>query len=356
MMMIGRRKTGLDLGMSRLYVYKGKRTTTYYTITPDNKRINLGHDLKAAKRQLLELDGEPNPTGTISDHLDELMTERRRLVARGKLATDTITSNALEVEELKRAFGKMQPGALRPKHVWDYIHLHRGAEAPIRANREVALLSRMFTRLVNQGALDSNPCIGVERNEETPRDRLVSEKEWRAFLLFARGNGHLPKDSPMRAHSKAGLRMALCAEVAYLTGKAQGQVIKLHRTQVTADGIEFGARKRGRRTLVEWTPVLEAVVAECKALPSRITSTYLIPNEDGQPYTSSGFKSTWQRVMKAWVEDGNERFTFHDLRGKAVTDMRSDGRRASDLTGHTTEATIDRVYDRRAVRKTKAVR
>jgi len=356
MMMIGRRKTGLDLGMSRLYVYKGKRVTTYYTITPDNKRINLGHDIKAAKRQLLEMDGEQDTAGTVADHLDELMAERRRLVARGKLSADTIASNVLEIEELKRAFGKMAPAAMRPKHIWDYLHLHRGAEAPVRANREIALLSRMFTRLVNQGAIDNNPCIGVERNEEVPRDRLVLDGEWQAFLAFARDNGHLPENSHMRKLSKAGLRMALAADLAYLTGKAQGQILKLHRTQIVDEGIHFGARKRGRKTLVEWTPALEAIVKECKALPSKITSTYLIPNEDGQPYTSSGFKSTWQRVMNAWVEKGNERFTFHDLRGKTVTDMRESGRRASDLTGHTTEATIDRVYDRRTVRKSKAVK
>lgn len=354
--MIGRRKTGLDLGMSRLYVYKGKRVTTYYTITPDNKRINLGHDLKAAKRQLLEMDGEQDVAGSIGDHLDELMAERRRLVARGKLSAETIKSNELEVVELKRAFGKMQPVAVRPKHIWDYLHLHRGAEAPVRANREIALFSRMFTRLVNQGALDNNPCIGVERNEEVPRDRLVLDDEWEEFLEFARSNGHLHEKSPMRSLSTAGLRMALAADLAYLTGKAQGQILKLHRTQITDEGINFGARKRGRKTLVEWTPVLRALVNECKALPTRITSTYLIPNEDGQPYTSSGFKSTWQRVMNAWTEKGNERFTFHDLRGKAVTDLREAGRRASDLTGHTTEATIDRVYDRRTVRKSKAVK
>ena len=49
--MIGRRKTGLHLGMSRLYEYRGRRVTTYFTITPDNRRINLGHNLKEAKRK-----------------------------------------------------------------------------------------------------------------------------------------------------------------------------------------------------------------------------------------------------------------------------------------------------------------
>ncbi len=354
--MIGRRKTGLDLGMTRLYVYRGKRATTYYTITPDNKRVNLGHDLKEAKRKLLELDGESSPVGTIADHLDELMKERRRLVERGKLSTETLDSNALELVSLKKAFGKMSPEAVRPKHVWDYLHLYRGAEAPVRANREIALLSRMFSRLVNAGALDANPCTGVERNEENERDRLVTDVEFDAFLAFCRGNGHLGTDSPVKQTSDAGLRLALAAQIAYLTGKALGQVLKISRTQIKEDGIEFAKRKRGARTLVQWTQALRTAVDECLALPAKITSTYLIYNGDGQPYTASGFKSMWQRMMNAWEEAENERFTFHDLRAKAVTDTTEAGRKASDLTGHRTEAVVSKVYDRRRIRKAPAAR
>lgn len=354
--MIGRRKTGLHLGMSRLYVYRGKRTTTYYTITPYNQRINLGHDLKEAKRKLLELDGEQAEVGTVAEHLDELMEERKRLVARGKLSAETLTSNELELVALKKAFGKMAPESVRPKHVWDYLHLYRGADAPIRANREIALLSKMFSRLVNQGALDTNPCTGVERNAETERDRLVSDAEFDAFVEFCRKNGHLDAASPAKASSDAGKRLALAATVAYLTGKALGQVLRISRTQIKADGVEFAGRKRGARTLVQWTPALRSAVDECMALPSKIASTYLICNSDGQPYTPSGFKAMWQRMMNAWVLSGNEHFTFHDLRAKAVTDTTEAGRKASDLTGHRTESVVAKVYDRRRIRKAPAAR
>ena len=143
---------------------------------------------------------------------------------------------------------------------------------------------------------------------------------------------------------------------AYLTGKALGQVLRISRTQITDEGIEFGKRKRGANTLVTWTPALRAAVDECLALPAKITSMYLIFNADGQPYTPSGFKAMWQRMMGAWAEAGNERFTFHDLRAKAVTDTTEAGRKASDLTGHRTESVVAQVYDRRRVRKAPAAR
>jgi hypothetical protein len=30
-----------------------------------------------------------------------------------------------------------------------------------------------------------------------------------------------------------------------------------------------------------------------------------------------GFKAMWQRLMRKFVDQGGERFTFHDLRAKA---------------------------------------
>ena len=45
-----------------------------------------------------------------------------------------------------------------------------------------------------------------------------------------------------------------------------------------------------------------------------------------------------------------------ELRAKAVTDMTEAGRKASDLTGHRTEAVVSKVYDRRRIRKAPAAR
>jgi hypothetical protein len=342
--MIGRRKTGLHLGMARLYEYKGKRLTSYYTITPANERIHLGYDLRDAKRKLMEMDGEVPPSEHLEYHLREFLKERAAKVARGKLSVRTYSDNEAEAENLILAFGKMMPEDLKPKHIWHYLHKARGAKAPIRANREVALLSTLYNRLMGAGVVDSNPCIGVERNEEEPRERLVEEGEFYRFLDWLQGKheGHQ--------------RLANAAEISYLTSKAQAQILRLPRTRMTADGIEFAKRKRGRATLVEWTPRLTAAVNRSLAMPSAITSVYVVFNSRGQPYTSSGFKSMWQRAMNEWEKAGNQRFTFHDIRAKAVSDLLDDGRDASDVTGHADRRVIDKVYDRRRVRRGKAVR
>lgn len=342
--MVGRRKKNLELGMNRLYAYEGKRKTTYYTISRHNKYINLGSDLREAKRRLLEIEGEAPEPGTIADHLDDLIAARWRLVRAGKLSAETVTTNAGEVVHLKTAFGRMMPPAVKPAHIYLYLHKYRGVESPIRANREIALLSKLFNALLGAGIVDRNPCVGIERNDEIPRDRLVGEAEFRAFLKFC------------WRRSEAGRRIALAAYIAYLTGKAQGQIIRLNRKQIHTDGIEFAKRKRGASTFVFWTRRLRKAVLAAIAMPSEIEPMYVIHTQAGTPYTPDGFKTLWQRLMREWTETGHERFTFHDLRAKTVTDMEEQGRKSSNLTGHRQEATIARVYDRRRVRKSLAVK
>lgn len=355
--MVGKRKTASSLP-PRMYVYKGKRKDTYYTITADNKRLNLGHELLLAKRKLLELEEGRSISGTIGELLDDYLKEVKAKVENGKRSALTLRDNEAEITQLKKAFGGMQPKDLQPAHVWAYLHKFRGKDAPVRANREVSYLQASFNWARGQGIVRDNPCVGVQRNEEESRTRMVSDRELDAFVAFCRTNGHLDDASERKDSSDAGLRIALCARIAYLTGKAQAQVLSIHKNQITDEGILFGQRKRGAATLVEWTPTLRATVTECQALPSKIISMYLIHSRTGQPYSTQGFKAMWQRLMKAWLEsdESNVRFTFHDLRAKAVTDLIEDGRKASELTGHRTESIPAKVYDRRAVRKSKAVK
>ena len=104
-------------------------------------------------------------------------------------------------------------------------------------------------------------------------------------------------------------------------------------------------------TFVEWLETLRQTVDKSFAMPSRIVPMCVVHNQDGGRYTSDGFKKGWQILMRKWVELGGERFTFHDSIAKAVTTTIESGRKASDLTGHKLEATVSRIYDRYAVRK-----
>jgi hypothetical protein len=46
----------------------------------------------------------------------------------------------------------------------------------VRDNREKALLSHCFTKAMVQGWVDANPCRGVHRNSERPRERMIERR------------------------------------------------------------------------------------------------------------------------------------------------------------------------------------
>lgn len=59
----------------------------------------------------------------------------------------------------------------------DALHLKVTKRAPYRANRTVALLSKMFSLAVKWGWRADNPAKGVERNHEHKRNRYLSADE-----------------------------------------------------------------------------------------------------------------------------------------------------------------------------------
>jgi hypothetical protein len=350
--------------MPGLYRKVGKKVTTYYTITTAGVYMGLGNDLAKARAALTD-DGAPAAPGSIGEMLDTELKVRKKRLAKGKLAQSTYDGNELEVVQLKKPFGKMRPEDLRKKHVYDYLHTYRGADAPVRANREIALLQFVLQPLVATEVLVTNPCVGVKRNEETERERKVDEVELAAFLKFARENGHIVSDAPeakwAKEHQDAAARIANGFELSYLTTKAQGEVLKLTRTRLKAEGIEWPGRKGGAPTLTQWTPKLRQCVANCLAMPAKsdgqdIEPLYVVFARSGQPYTTAGFKTMVGKLMRAWAKLGNARFTFHDAgRARGITKLREKGRNASEVSGHMQEKTVAKIYDRRTFRKAKAV-
>jgi len=71
---------------------------------------------------------------------------------------------------------------------------------------------------------------------------------------------------------------------------------------------------------------------------------YLLHDAKGQPIRQSSFQSAWNRLMnKALAKGLKERFTFHDLKAKGITDFDGDKQKAA---GHKS-ARMAEVYNRK---------
>ena len=203
--------------------------------------------------------------------------------------------------------------------------------APIRANREKALLSHVFSYAIRWGVVSDNPCRLVKRNPEKPRRRYVTDTEFGAV------------------HGIASPTIRCAMMLAVITGLRHGDLLALRLQNITEDGLLVETGKTGKRLLFEWTDDLRTAVDDARSLPRNVLSMYLLPNRSGQRYTSSGFRANWHRVMKKAVGDGNLAtwFTFHDLRAKVGSDGEDE-----KLLGHDDPRMLNRVYKRNAVRVT----
>jgi integrase len=116
-------------------------------------------------------------------------------------------AEALVAKYLLPRWGKLDIGSIRRADVKAAV---AAIAAPVLANQVLAAASPIFSWAVRQEIISANPCLGVERNDTTSRERVLSDAEIVAFW----------------PHLSASLKMVL------LTGQRPGEVAHLHRAHV----------------------------------------------------------------------------------------------------------------------------
>lgn len=315
--MMGRkRKHRKDLP-ERLYFRHG----AYYFVTTNGEWIWLGRDTNSALRRYTDFSSDPVP-GHMAGIMDRYMLEWAI-----KKAPRTIKNNEREIIPLKKVFGHMEPHEITPTYIYQYMD----ARPAVASNREIALLSSVFKFAIRIGAASENPCKFVSRNPERPRDRNVEDHEYEHVYAIA---------PPV---------IQCAMDIARQTGLRLSDILKLNkREHINKDGLLVPTGKTGRRMLFEWTDGLRATVERCQSLRGKVSSMYLISNQEGQRYTLSGFESNWQKVMGKAVKSGMVRFQFRDIRAIAADKSAA----PTELLGHNDPKVTNRVY-RRGPRRVK---
>jgi integrase len=267
--------------------------------------------------------------------VQELLDRYRREVV-PTMRERTQRDYARHLDKLGEVFGKLEANEVKPKDIGKFLDVAKGK---IHRNRQVAVLSAVFSKAVGRWYLvDRNPCRDVERNPSRKRDRYVSDDEYRIV------------------YNAMPVRVQVAMDLAILTGQRQGDLLGLKWDQITPQGIRFQQGKTGKKLLVGLSPALSAVLERAKRLLPDLPREYVIRTEDGQQYTPEGFRAGWQRRMRELHKSGKlpERFSFHDLRAKCVSDTENI-QDAFERAGHTSMALTRGVYDR-GVRKVTPLR
>lgn len=314
------------------YTYRDRRNGAYFMLVPGPEgkltRRTYGTDLHRMLDDWARTWGATVAQGdTVAAAIDVYLGVLAQRRHRSEITQTTEQDYRKHAAKLRAVFGPIRladvdvPMLVRWRDV-------RGHQSAVQFNRERTVLLEVFRVAVERGMAKDNPVSMLGRMKERPRDRYATDEEVAEVL------------------KRAGREVQAAAIMAMATGLRQGDILGLRRADFGKDGLTVSPSKmRGRTRKALHFPWSPAMRMACELADTKVTSIegYWLCNRSGRRYTSDGFRSLWDRAMRAAAaEAGIERFTFHDLRAKAGTEA-EDWR----LLGHLDQKTFSRVYDRK---------
>lgn len=251
-----------------------------------------------------------------------------------KKAPDSRKSDLKALRPLRAAFGVLAPESITAAQIVAYVD-RRALEAPVRANREVALLSHVFTKCRHWGIVEANPAQKLHyRNPEYPRTRYVTDRElWRSMRLATRVIRH-------------AIRLAV------LTGLRRRDLLSIKFSDFSESGLTVTLSKSRRRGVspkrLQFTRAvpLEKLYARMLRAAGRTAG----PDTPVIGATEQQYEHLWSAFQRRVVAAGIERYQMKDLRAKYGTDLAARGGDPSRNLAHSSAATTRRHYQRLPVR------
>lgn len=321
-------------------LWKDGKTVTYRYHPVGGTPIQLGTDRAGAIQKVLDLNRTGSDVGTVAE-LWRLYQKTDDWNDLAQATRDDYTQCSLQ---LLPRFGKARAAMIRPTDVNRYLRVER-ADAPVRANREHALLSNLLKLAVSRGDMDENPCRQVSKNKERPRTEAPERAALEAFV------GWLVRAGGQR------LIIAQMAEFAAYGGNRRVEFLELTWPQVDLEAGVIRIKRAKQRDREVWEtiaigPQMAELLDRIEKVPGR---TLVFANRKGNAYGARSFMTNWGRWMLEAIEAGvvTRRFTFHDLRAYYVTLHRNEHGGLPDL--HKNPATTARIYDRRKESKRGAM-
>lgn len=213
----------------------------------------------------------------------------------------------------------------------DQLHRSVSATRPIRANRMVQLLSKMFNLAVRWGYRTDNPVKGVRKNPEDKRTRYLTNVEVRRLSQAL-------EDHPNRQSANI-IRMLL------LTGSRRGEVLNAAWDQFDLDaGIWVKPSAHTKQKREHRVPLSKPTIELLQSIQHEASfprSKYVFPSASGdQP--QKDIKKFWEGICKkAELRD----LRIHDLRHTYASILASSGLSLpviGALLGHTQPNTTAR--------------
>ncbi len=280
------------------------------------KLANTSDDPYEAKRREREALSAERAKPTVAELWDQWRN------AEGRLKKSAHNDASLWEGHLKAAFGVKKVASVTQADVAKFRD--DLSSIPIRANRCIALLSRMFTKAVEwgyrAGCAPEHPIKGVKRNPENKVEFFYTDNELGRLLRAADEDASLSKGLAIRMLATTGARLSevLTARWDQITTLEDGRSLwvveasntKTNRTIARILPVDLTER------LDQWRPLSVALLARAK-VTALGAPRWIFPSEadPGEPLKRNIWKA-WERIkLRAGVSRGR----IHDLRHTVAT-------------------------------------
>jgi len=317
-----------------IYYYSGKDEAG------NRREIPLGTDLNEARIEWARLERTTLPKSVCL--MKEVFNRYSDSIIPTK-AKRTQDDNRKEMIRLQSAFGEAPIDAITTSVVAQY---RDARTAKVRANREIALLSHVFTIAREWGLTDkANPCFGLRRNKEKARGYYATAAVWDAVYKTA-----VPE-----------LRDAM--DLAYLTGQRPADTLKAVKADIEGEFFLVTQGKTDKRLRIRLQidnektglGVFVEDLLERRRI-SGIRGSKLITNASGLRMSMAMMNNRWvearEKAASQSILNGDHElatlirgFQFRDIRPKAASEI-EDISHASRLLGHSKEKITKDVYRR----------
>lgn len=231
------------------------------------------------------------------------------------------------------AFGTMKPNAIKVHFVRIFMDkLAKGKGKPGKpanatANRHKACLQKICSWAHQSGKMKINPCVGVEKLKEKPRERYITDQEYQAI------------------YDKAPAPCRVAMEMSYLCMARISDVVNVKVNDLLEEGIYIQQGKTGVKQIKLWSERLRKAVADAKALPCKpgMFTMFLFNKPDGSRYTVRAIQAQYKKACDLANVKGA---TLHDLKSKGVSDFEGTLHEKQDAAGHTNPKQTAK-YDRK---------
>lgn len=240
--------------------------------------------------------------------------------------------------KLRSVFNNAPMDSITPQVVAKYRD-KRSEKAPVRANREMAFLSTVWNYAREWGFTEKeNPCRGVRKNRERPRDFYADDETWNAVYQCANEE----------------LKNAM--DLAYLTGQRPADVINFKFSDIHEDALELTQAKTTKKLRILLTTNgerngLGKVIDRIYAQGVANISEYLVCSAKGAKLDTQTLRIRFNKAKSAAMVNAEPelaekvaRFQFRDIRPKAASELSIE--HASALLGHSKEDITRKVYHR----------